>query len=362
MEEQIKIIRQFPEVGEVEEISALTSGLINQTYYVKTKNPSEPDYVLQRINHLIFTDVKMLQRNIDLVTSHIRQKLEDKNESDIDRKVLRFLPTADGQSYYFDEATGYWRVSVFIKDSKTMSEVTPESSYLVGLKFGEFEAMLADIPEPLGDTIPNFHNMEFRLQQLHDAVAANAAGRLEEVQSLVDAIEKDADEMCMAERLHREGKLPKRICHCDTKVSNMLFDEAGKVLCVIDLDTVMPNFVCSDVGDFLRTAANTAQEDEADLSKISFRMDVFTNFIRGYMESARCFLTPQEIELLPFSATLFPYMQAVRFLTDYINGDTYYQIKYPTHNLVRTKAQFDFYQKVREQLPAMKAYIAELLK
>ena len=167
--------------------------------------------------------------------------------------------------------------------------------------------------------------------------------------------------MCCAERLYREGKLPKRICHCDTKVSNMLFDDKGNVLCVIDLDTVMPSFVFSDFGDFLRSAANTAQEDEPDLTKVNFNIEVFKPFAKGYIESAKSFLTPQEIELLPYAVTLFPYMQAVRFLADYINGDTYYQIEYPEHNYVRTLAQYKLYQEAKKAVPEMKAYIASLL-
>ena len=155
---------------------------------------------------------------------------------------------------------------------------------------------------------------------------------------------------------------PKRICHCDTKVSNMLFDDKGEVLCVIDLDTVMPSFVFSDFGDFLRSAANTAPEDEPDLNKIHFRFDIFQAFAKGYIESARSFLTPVEIELLPYAVTLFPYMQAVRFLADYINGDTYYQIKYAEHNYVRTLAQYTLYQETRRAMPKMKAYIASLMK
>ena len=237
----------------------------------------------------------------------------------------------------------------------------PESSYLVGVKFGEFEAMLADLPEKLGETIPDFHNMEFRMQQLREAVAQNAAGRMEKVQSLVDDIEKDAEEMCAAERLYREGKLPKRICHCDTKVSNMLFDKDGNVLCVIDLDTTMPSFVFSDFGDFLRSAGNTAPEDEPDLNKIHFNMDIFRAFAKGYIESAKSFLTPLEIEMLPYAVMLFPYMQAVRFLADYINGDTYYQIKYAEHNYVRTLAQYKLYQEARRAVPEMKEYISSLL-
>ena len=222
------VIAHFPEVREIVQIKPLTSGLINQTYLVQTKDISASDYILQCINHQIFTDVDMLQHNIEAVTSHIRQKLEEAHEDDIDRKVLRFVKADNGKTYYFD-GEKYWRMSVFIPGSQTLDVVTPESSYLVGLKFGEFEAMLADMTESLGETIPDFHNMEFRLQQLREAVQQDAAGRLEKVQGLVADIEKDAEEMCCAERLYREGKLPKRICHCDTKVSNMLFDEQGKV-------------------------------------------------------------------------------------------------------------------------------------
>lgn len=360
MENLNQIIKQFPEVGEVNETKPLTSGWINQTYLVKTADPEENDYVLQRINHLIFTDIEMLQHNIEVVTNHIRQKLEAQHEQDIDRKVLRFLPAADGKTYYFD-GESYWRVSVFIPRSETLEAVTPESSYLVGLKFGEFQAMLADVPQQLGETIPDFHNMEFRMKQLREAVAANAAGRLHEVQDLVDAIEKDADEMCCAEQLYRDGKLPKRICHCDTKVSNMLFDENGEVLCVIDLDTTMPSFIFSDFGDFLRSAANTGKEDEQDLNNVRFNMEIFKAFAKGYIQSARTFLTPIEIEHLPYAATLFPYMQAVRFLADYINGDTYYRTTYDGQNLVRTKAQYKLYQEAKAAIPEMKAYINSLL-
>ncbi|MDE5678749.1 MAG: phosphotransferase [Phocaeicola sp.] len=360
MENLIQIIKQFPEVGEIKEIKALTSGLINQTYLVKSAQPEEPDYVLQRINHLIFTDIEMLQHNIETVTSHIRQKLEARHEEDIERKVLRFLPAADGKTYFYD-GEGYWRISIFIPRSQTLEAVTPESSYLAGLKFGEFQAMLADVPEQLGEIIPDFHNMEFRMKQLREAVAANASGRLSEVQDIVDAIEADANDMCCAEQLYREGKLPKRICHCDTKVSNMLFDENGEVLCVIDLDTVMPSFIFSDFGDFLRSAANTGKEDEQDLNNVRFNMEIFKAFAKGYVQSARAFLTPVEIEHLPYAATLFPYMQAVRFLADYINGDTYYRTTYDGQNLVRTKAQYKLYQEAKAAVPEMKAYIDSLL-
>lgn len=354
------IVSKFAIQGTLQEIKPLGAGLINDTYKVTTQEPEMPNYVLQRINHAIFQDVDMLQANIDAVTTHIRKKLEEQQATDIDRKVLHFLPTAEGKTYWYD-GESYWRVMVFIPNAKTYETVNPEFSYYAGVAFGNFQAMLADIPNELGETIPKFHNMEFRLQQLRDAVAADAAGRVAEVKEYLDELEKRAEEMCKAERLHREGKLPKRVCHCDTKVNNMMFDEQGNVLCVIDLDTVMPSFIFSDFGDFLRSAANTGLEDDPDLGNVTFNMEIFKAFAKGYLESAKSFLLPIEIENLPYAAALFPYMQCVRFLTDYINGDTYYKIKYPEHNLVRTKAQFKLLQSVEEHTPDMKAFIASCL-
>jgi Ser/Thr protein kinase RdoA (MazF antagonist) len=181
------------------------------------------------------------------------------------------------------------------------------------------------------------------------------------VQQLVDAIEKDSFEMCQAERMHRLGVLPKRICHCDTKVDNLMFDRDGNVLCVIDLDTVMPNFVFSDIGDFLRSAANTGREDDPNLDNVSFNMDIFRAFTRGYIKSARSFLLPVELEHIPFAARLFPFMQTVRFLADYLNGDTYYKIQYKEHNLVRSNAQWKLYQSATQAEPEMRAFVTECL-
>jgi Ser/Thr protein kinase RdoA (MazF antagonist) len=222
--------------------------------------------------------------------------------------------------------------------------------------------MLADIPDTLGETIPDFHNMELRARQLDEAVAADSVGRMaeEEVQEILKEILIHREEMCKAERMHREGILPKRICHCDTKVNNMMFDASGEVLCVIDLDTVMPSFVFSDFGDFLRTAANKVAEDDPRIEMVEFDMEIFKAFAKGYIESASVFLTPLERENLPYAAALFPYMQAVRFFADYINGDTYYKIKYPEHNLVRTRNQMALFRSVIEHLPQMKEYISSL--
>nr|MCR4849341.1 aminoglycoside phosphotransferase family protein [Bacteroidales bacterium] len=233
-------------------------------------------------------------------------------------------------------------------DSVTQEAVTPQSAYDAGISFGDFESLLADVQEPIGEIIPNFHNIEFRLQQLDDAIKADAVGRMKdrEVQDYVKKIKDIAYEMSLGERLFREGQLPKRICHCDTKVNNMLFDKQGNVLCIIDLDTVMPSFVFSDFGDFLRSAANTGAEDDPDLGNIHFNMKIYEPFLEGYLEGTKAFLTPLERELLPYAARLFPYMQAVRFFADYINGDTYYKVKYPEHNMVRTRAQWKLFEEV----------------
>lgn len=355
------ICSHFNIKGKVNSINPLGTGLINDTYKVTTVEDDAPDYVLQRINHAIFKNVDMLQANIEAVTKHIRQKLVEQGADDIDRKVLSFVETDNGKTYWFD-GESYWRIMIFIPRAKTYETVNPEYSYYAGVAFGNFQAMLADIKEDLGETIPDFHNMEFRLKQLQEAIEKDAAHRVEGVTYYLDEVSKRADEMCKAERLYREGKLPKRICHCDTKVNNMLFDEDGKVLCVIDLDTVMPNFIFSDFGDFLRTAGNTAAEDEPDLEKIHFNMDIFKAFAKGYLESAKSFLLPIEIENLPYAAALFPYMQCVRFLTDYINGDTYYKIKYPEHNLVRTKAQFKLLQSVEANQVEMQKIVKSCIQ
>jgi Ser/Thr protein kinase RdoA (MazF antagonist) len=350
------IVGHFHVQGTVADIRPLGSGLINDTYHVATREAELPDYVLQRINHAIFQNVAVLQTNIEAVTRHIRRKLTEQGADDIDRKVLTFIPADGGKSYWFD-GTNYWRVMVFIPRAKTYETVNPEYSYYAGVAFGNFQSMLADIPDKLEETIPNFHNMEFRLGQLREAVAADAAGRVATVKYYIDELERRADDMCLGERLYREGKLPKRICHCDTKVNNIMFDESGQALCVIDLDTVMPNFIFSDIGDFLRTAANTGDEDDKDLDRVNFNMEIFRAFTKGYLESAHSFLLPVERDNLTYAAALFPYMQCVRFLADYINGDTYYKIQYPEHNLVRTKAQFKLLQSVEAHTTEMQAFL-----
>lgn len=355
-EQLMAILKQFAIDEDMVSAVPFGNGHINDTLKV-TNSKGEIKYILQRINHHIFTNVDMLQNNIFTVTSHIREKLVARGEQDVDRKVLTFIPAKDGKLYHFD-GDSYWRVCLFIPRSKSFEEVTPQLSYEAGKAFGDFQTMLSDLPaDALGETIPNFHNMEFRLKQFRDAVEANAAGRLEEVKDLVAEIEKRAKDMCIQEELYREGKLKKRTNHCDTKVNNIMFDEEGKVLCVIDLDTVMPGFVLSDIGDFIRTGANTGAEDDENLDNVEVNLEIFEAYTRGYMETAKAFLTPQEIKLLPYGGRLLTYMQTVRFLTDYINGDTYYKIHSPKHNLIRTKAQFKLLLSLEAHAPEMNGFM-----
>ncbi len=350
MKDPKQIAPAFDIKGNIIEIRPLGNGLINDTFRVYTDGPD--DYVLQRINTAIFKDVELLQHNIECATAHIREK---------GGFTLRFVPCkATGKTYWTD-GESHWRMSVYIRDSYTYDTVNPDYSYCAGKAFGAFESALSDIPDTLGETIPDFHNMELRARQLREAVQADAVGRMAnpEVQAILKDLLQYEDEMCQAERWYREGKLPKRICHCDTKVSNMLFDKDGNVLCVIDLDTLMPSFVFSDFGDFMRTAANTVPEDDPAVEKVRLRMDIFEAFTKGYLEGAT-FLTPIEKENLPYAACLFPYMQAVRFFADYINGDTYYKIQYPDHNLVRTRNQVALFHSAYALQGQMKAYIDSL--
>lgn len=353
------ILEHFAIPNEIGNINPLKIGIINDSYIVSAKNPSEKSYFLQKINHAIFTNVEGLQRNIQIVTDHIRQKLREAGETDIERKTLQLVPAKDGKLFYKAADGSYWRVYVLIQNASSQEAVTAESAYTAGQAFGRFQCMLSDIPhDQLIETIPNFHNMEFRMQQFRDAVRQNAAGRVEANAYFIDEIEKRAYEMCAPERLFREGKLPKRINHCDTKVNNMMFDKDGKVLCIVDLDTTMPGFVLSDFGDFMRTAANTGKEDDENLDNVGVNLEIFEAYTRGYLQTAT-FLTPIETENLAFGAKLLSYMQMVRFFTDYLNGDTYYKIQYKEHNLQRTKAQFKLLQSQEANFDKMQKIVEQ---
>lgn len=357
-ERLMEIVNQFAIEGEVKKIGRLGNGLINDTYLVETEGGRK--YVLQRVNHNVFRDVEGLQRNIEIVTNHLLKKLVERGEKDMDRKVVRMIKRKAGEETWVENAGEYWRVMTYVERSRTLEEVTAATAEAAGRAFGKFESDLSDLDEELTETIPDFHNMEWRLQQLRDAVASDPLGRVAEVGEILSEIEKRAEKMTAGERMVREGKLRKRVCHCDTKVNNMLFDaESDDVLCVIDLDTVMESTVFSDYGDFLRTGACTAAEDEPDTEKVGVDMEIFKAFTRGYLEGTKEFLTDTERAMLPHAAALFPYMQAVRFLADYINGDTYFKTAYEKHNLVRARAQMKMLESVEGKMEEMARFIAD---
>ena len=354
------ILSQFAILNEVGEPKPLKIGIINDSFIVPAKHAGEKSYFLQRINHHIFQNVEGLQQNIQKVTTHIRHKLEAMGETDIERKVLELVPTKDGKLYYKTPEGDYWRVYVLIENATSQEKLTPASAELTGEAFGRFQCQLADLPfDELCESIPNFHNIEFRLWQLDEALKADVAGRKAACADIIAEIDKRREDMCLAERLFREGKLPKHINHCDTKVNNILFDEEGKPICIVDLDTVMPGFVLSDFGDFMRSAANTGQEDDKDLDNIHVDLEIFEAYTRGYLREAT-FLTDIEKSLLPYGCKLLSYMQTVRFFTDWLNGDTYYKIQYPEHNLVRTRAQLRLLEEQEKVEKQMKSIIARL--
>lgn len=355
-----EILNQFVIPNEVAEPQPLKIGFINDSFIIRAKNKGEKSYFLQRINHHIFQNVEGLQQNIWKVTNHIRRKLEAAGETDIDRKVLQLVPAKDGKLYYQTPQGDYWRVYVLIENTTSQEKVTPASAELTGQAFGRFQRQLSDLPfDELCESIPNFHNIEFRLHQLDDALAADPKHRKDDCKDIIDWIDRRRDEMCLAERLFREGKLTKRINHCDTKVNNILFDQGGKPMCIVDLDTVMPGFVLSDFGDFMRTAANTGLEDDPNPDNIHVDLDIFRAYARGYIKEAT-FLTPLEKQLLPYGCRLLSYMQTVRFFTDWLNGDTYYKILYPEHNLVRTRAQLRLVEEQERVADKMAEIIASL--
>ena len=359
MQDMKDIISQFIPADQIGQVQAFGNGHINDTYAVSDLS-GERRWILQRVNHHVFPRIETLQRNVAIVSETLRNRLVAEGDPEADRKYLYFYPCLDNpeKNYYFD-GENYWRVCRFIPESMSMSELTPAAARHAGEAFGKFEEVLSVIPEGvLGETIEDFHSMPFRLRQLREAVAEDKAGRVAEVQDILDEIESRAEAMLIQEELYKQGKLPKRTIHCDTKVDNVLFDKSGTVLCVVDWDTVMPGFILSDVGDFIRTGVNFAPEDEPDLTKIGVNMEIYRAFVEGYLSSAGKFLNSTERSLIAYGGRLMTYMQTVRFLADYLNGDTYFKIHKPDHNLQRTRAQLRYLQCLEEKAAEMEALLA----
>lgn len=354
------IASQFNLKGELKSIDPFGSGLINSTYKVATDTNQ---YILQRINHQIFPNVEKLTENIERVTSHIHGKVKEEG-GDTTREVLTIVPTKEGKGFFKTQEPSYWRVFDLIKDSKTYDTLeTTQQAFEGGKAFGKFHVQIADLPgEPLFEVIPNFHNVEMRLETLKNRIAADPVGRVQEVHEEIDFLMERAEEMKKIVRLGAEGKIPLRTIHNDTKFSNALLDQNDKALCAIDLDTVMPGYLVYDFGDAIRSSTNTGAEDDKDLSKVSMNIDLYRGFAQGFLSQTKEMLTEEEKKNLAFGAKLLTYEQAVRFLDDYIDGDNYYGIKSPTHNLERTKAQIKLLQSMEEQFEEMEKIVSEELK
>lgn len=352
----IKIAAEFSIPGEFVSISCIEAGHINNTYAVCfNDNGKETTYLLQQININVFKNPDELMSNITAVTDFLRKKIEADN-GDTDRETLRFFNALNGKYYYCDNEGRYWRICNFVTDSYSTDFIDkPETYYNAGAAFGIFQKRLEDFPSStLFETIPDFHNTAKRFDALCEAINKNIAGRLDSVKEEVEFALSNKDTAYYLVDMVKSGALPIRVTHNDTKLNNVLFDSnTKKALCIIDLDTVMPGLSLYDFGDSIRFAANTAAEDEKDLSKVSLNLELFEAYVKGYLSTAGESLTRKEIELLPFSAKLMTYECGIRFLTDYLNGDTYFKISYPEHNLDRCRTQFELIKDIDKKMDTM---------
>ena len=320
------------------------NGHINETYYLRTDEPH--DYILQRLNTQVFPNVEGLMHNLVSVSTHLRRSCDDP------RRVLTLVPTVNGGFLYRAENGTYWRMFEFVTDGICLEQAqSPEDMRQSGMAFGRFQKQLVDFPaQTLTEIIPSFHDTPGRYRQLHQAIEEDRAGRLRKVRPEVEeylAREAQADGLM---RLHRQGILPTRVTHNDTKLNNVMLDATTRTaLCVIDLDTVMPGLAANDFGDAIRFGASTAMEDERDLSKVSLSLPYYKAFTEGFLSACGDSLTEAELKTLPLGAKLMTLECGARFLTDYLNGDVYFRISREEHNLDRARTQIKLVQDIERK-------------
>ncbi len=362
----IEVIKAFPEFGKYIGYKPVSDGHINDTYIVEyeQENGENIRYLLQRINVNVFKKPVELMENVMGVTSHLRKKIEAAGGDPL-RETLTVYPAKDGKNYYMAEDGGCWRLYNFVGDTFTINELTnPDDFRSAALAFGNFTNLLADYPiETLYDTIPNFHNTPSRFNDLKAAIERNLSGRKESALPEIEfALARECDCSVITDKI-ASGEIPVKVTHNDTKLNNVLFDnKTKKGLCVVDLDTVMPGSALYDFGDSIRFGANTAAEDEKDLSKVSLSLEYFKAYVDGYLEAAGESLNETEIELLPFAAKLLTFECGMRFLGDYLNGDVYFKIEYPEHNLIRARTQFKLVEDIEAKFGEMTAIVDEIKK
>jgi hypothetical protein len=345
------VIPQFQFRGDFSAAIPHGAGHINDTWRLVFHSAGvQVHFILQRINHNVFKNPVALMQNIERVTTHLAAQLA--NGADLERRVLNLIPMRNGGSSYQDEEGSHWRAYRFIERARSYDAVeSPEQAYQAAKAFGRFQQLLVNLPAPrLHDTIPDFHHTPKRFTALEQAITADVANRANLVKKeIAFAFARKA----MTDVLIH-ANLPERVTHNDTKINNVLLDEAtGEGICVIDLDTVMPGLIHYDFGDMVRTATSSACEDERDLSQVHLQFPMFEALVRGYLSSAGDFLTRGELQFLALSGKLITFEMGIRFLTDYLAGDTYYKVHREGHNLDRCRTQFKLVQSIEQQTDAM---------
>ena len=354
-------VLQFAFPGEIISLRRCKFGHINDTFVVQSQVDGRSEsFILQRINHHVFRQPVALMENIVKVTSFLRHKIEQEG-GDPDRETLTLIPTKKGELFYSSPQGDYWRSYRFISGARSYMRVENiEQLYQAARAFGRFMRRLDDFPaQELHETIPDFHHTPKRFRALMQAVATDRHNRAHGVRDLIAMAEARAEKLGWVTDALEEGRLPRRVTHNDTKFNNVLIDDiTGEGVCVVDLDTVMPGSALFDFGDFVNTSASNGAEDERDLSKVSLNLDYFDVIVRGYLQETQEVLTSQEREWLAFSAWLITFELAMRFLTDYLNGDVYFRIHRPQHNLDRARSKFTLAADMERQERAMERIIA----
>ena len=360
-----EVIRHFCFEGKYTGSEELHSGNVNGTYrlFYNTADGSKSDYILQRINTYAFKKPEQVTSNIVRVTEHLRRKLESVGIN-TDNRVLHCIPTKDGEFMYHDGEDRYWRAYKYIHNAFAYDRVEkPEHFREAGRAFGEFQRMLSDFAaEDLHETIPYFHDTRRRFYAFVASVAEDKVGRVAELEREIDFFFDRRKMMSAIVRRIADGRIPVRVTHNDTKINNIMIDkDTGKAVCVIDLDTVMAGSALYDYGDAIRFGASTADEDEPDTSKIGLDLNLFREFSAGFLSEVGSLLTEEEIRCLPLSIKVMTCELAMRFLTDYIDGDLYFRVRSPEHNLVRARAQMKLLEDVESKTEQMSAIIDELI-
>jgi len=352
-----EISRKFQIYGQILHAEACKIGHINETYTATYDQGGVlVRYIHQKINQTVFKDPAAVMDNIMRVTTHIWNKLMAQGAREMTRRVLTVVPTRDGKSFCQDGDGEYWRTFVFIEKVQSFESVhSPNQAQEAGKAFGLFQSQLSDLRGPrLHETILDFHNTRKRFAALQQAIADDRCNRAASAAKEIEFALKQEPWIGTLLDAHAAGKIPERITHNDTKFNNVMLDwETGHAMCVLDLDTVMPGLVLYDFGDMIRTTTSPTVEDEEDLSKVAMQMPMFEALARGYVGAARGFLTPAEKSYLAFSGKLITFTIGIRFLADYLAGDTYFRVHRPQHNLDRCRTQFKLVQSIAEQEEAM---------